>query len=385
MRNVAPNVFARILTVGLRLVPVGKHIMVYGVPSTEGNVVEVARSLVKLTTGPIAWPDAPSDEYLAAVGLNVDRIVRLPRTGTLRTVWYFLRARAVFYSHSIYGNPVPVKRRPIVNIWHGDGFKGGKLFPDRTLRGPSSTYILSASSLIGKYKVNLAGLSEASLLLVGNPRTAQMDAPARPDELKRVGIDCGRPFVVWMPTFRVARDGDGGIAFMNTDDPGADDALARTAESIAVQLGRAGFNLVVKPHRLDATNRAVAGATIIDDDLLTEHAVPLYRLLGASAGLISDYSSVWIDYLYVDRPIGFLINDLAGFRRGREVLAPELISQYPGEVLDSDDRIQYFIADLAARGARDRDRRRDFKRLIGYVESSDSGDDLVRTALGISA
>ena len=35
----------------------------------------------------------------------------------------YLRAEAVFFTHGLYGSPRPSPRKPIVNLWHGDGPK----------------------------------------------------------------------------------------------------------------------------------------------------------------------------------------------------------------------------------------------------------------------
>ena len=63
--------------------------------------------------------------------------------------------------------------------------------------------------------------------------------------------------------------------------------------------------MVVKPHPLDYASRAVENAITVTNGMLDEACVPLYSLLGASSGLISDYSSVWIDYLLHPAPLAF--------------------------------------------------------------------------------
>jgi CDP-glycerol glycerophosphotransferase (TagB/SpsB family) len=236
---------------------------------------------------------------------------------------------------------------------------------------------------MGEIKAKLADTSPSRLLIVGNPRVAQMSSPPSPAQLQALGLDAARPFVLWMPTFRVAQDGGGRIAWSNTANPGSDRALAEVAAAIAEQLELAGITLVVKPHMFDATARDVPGAVILDNDTLMRHGVPLYGLLGASAGLISDYSSVWIDYLAADRPIGFLVNDLDDFRHGRGIAAPELINQYPGERLDSPEGIARFIGDISAAGALGRTSRKQFMDTIGYKASVSSADEVVRVALKI--
>mgnify|MGYP002078642667 CR=1 FL=1 len=384
MKRLRSNLTARALSGLLRVVPPGDHVFVHGMPPTEGNAVEVAKALVKLTDACIVWPDAPPDYYLESLGIPVARVRRLASARSWASLWSFVRARAVFHTHGLYGCPTPSRRHPIVNVWHGDSFKLGRHFPDRKLKGPCATYGIASSVVMGRIKADLSEMPYEQLLIVGNPRTSQMFSPPARRQLEALGIDSARPFVMWMPTFRVAQDSTGRVAWLNTKDPCSDRALANVIATVAERLSEAGFSLVVKPHMLDATARAVPNALILTNEDLMQKRVPLYSLLGASAGLISDYSSVWIDYLAIDRPIGFLVDDLEDFRASRGLAEPQLIRDYPGEHLDSTKGIEAFIADLHSEGELTRARRTDFKEKIGYVVSRNSGEKIVRATLKLA-
>src|SRR6476659_9733933 len=95
---------ARALSVGLRIVRPSRHFYVHGMPSTEGNIVEIARAVANMTDDFIVWPGAPSVDYREAVGIPPDRVKRLRTTRSAQAVWAFLRARAVFHTHGVYGN-----------------------------------------------------------------------------------------------------------------------------------------------------------------------------------------------------------------------------------------------------------------------------------------
>ena len=45
--------------------------------------------------------------------------------------------------------------------------------------------------------------------------------------------------------------------------------------------------------------------------------IPVNRILGKADALISDYSSAAIDYLILDRPIGFLLKDVEEYGNSR--------------------------------------------------------------------
>lgn len=383
MANLKANWVPRLLTILLRIVPADRNTyFVHGIPSTEGNAVETVRAIVNLTDASIAWPDAPPDQYLEKIGIMpAARIRRLPPTRSLKSLWRFLRAKAVFTTHGLYGNPTPAGSKPLINLWHGDGFKGGALFPDRSQKGACATYIVSGSELTGRLKADLAKLPQRRVLPVGNPRMSQFKIPLCVDDRVKLGIDPGQPFVLWMPTFRIAQYEPGKIAWSNTSNPQSDKALTTSASSIAAALWKEGIRLVIKPHRLDAVNRDVLGAITLDDKILSRHCIPLYSVIGASAGLISDYSSVWVDYLALDRPIAFLVDDLDDFSESRPIMFPELIADYPGEQIGSEYGLQNFIDDIRSQGLKGKGQRDTFKSTIGYYDSFSGAEDLVRSVL----
>ena len=146
-----------------------------------------------------------------------------------------------------------------------------------------------------------------------------------------------------------------------------------------MELAVRGLQLVVKPHPMDADRRGWPGAVTVDEDDLVAAGVSLYALLGASAGLITDYSSVWVDYLLLDRPMAFLVPDRGVYDRA--LYPPDILDWVPGEVVDPQDRpFQMFLDDLDGRGREGSAFRQAVARRIGLHRSSTSADDLV-TAL----
>jgi len=117
----------------------------------------------------------------------------------------------------------------------------------------------------------------------------------------------------------------------------------------------------------------------VDEDDLVRAGVGLYALLGASSGLVTDYSSVWVDYLLLDRPLAFLVPDRASYAR---TLHPaDVLDWVPGEVVDRSDRpFRAFLADLDAGGRAGAATRCEVSQRIGLSPSRTAADDLV-TAL----
>lgn len=359
-----------VLRVLSRVVPQSRSVVVTAYPETEGNGIEAARALVGRYAGRVVWlRDAgPVPEQVSALA---DRgLVLLPKA-SLRGLWAYLRAEAVLFTHGLYGSPRPVGRKPVVNLWHGDGPKG--IRPERDAGGLiHSTWFVGSTPLFSHVQADTFGIPRDRVLLTGNPRTDQLWRHVEPDRLRALGIT-GR-FVVWMPTFRRAR----AVGAMRTRGGPLVEDRAGLAD-LAAGLRALDLQLVVKPHPMDADRRSWPGAVTVDEEALAAAGITLYELLGASAGLVTDYSSVWVDYLLVDQPIAFLVPDRDTY--DRDLVPADVLDWVPGEVVDLERRpFREFFADLAVDGVIGAGRRREVAERIGLNQTATSADDLV-TAL----
>lgn len=375
MRNLLIGLLLATLRVTLRVlsrvVPQSRSVVVTASPETEGNGVETARALVRRYAGRVVWlrdrgPVPAEVEALAAQGL-----VLVPKA-SLRGLWAYLRAEAVLFTHGLYGSPRPVDRKPIVNLWHGDG-------PKDITPGPgvgaliASTWFVGSTPLFSRWQASLFGVPDERVLLTGNPRTDQLWDPPSAAALAELGIV--GDFVVWMPTFRRPR----AVGAVRVHDGGPVEEQRAGLDDLAAGLRERGLQLVVKPHPLDADRRRWPGALSVEEADLAAAGVTLYGLLGASVGLVTDYSSVWVDYLLLDRPLAFLVPDRHQYDRA---LHPaDVLDWVPGEVVDlAHHPFAEFLADVAADGDLGAGRRRAVAARIGLEQSATAADDLV-TAL----
>ncbi len=76
--------------------------------------------------------------------------------------------------------------------------------------------------------------------------------------------------------------------------------------------------------------------------------VSLYQLIGSSDALISDISSVWVDYLALNRPIGFYIPDLDDLNTQRGLNVDNLEEILPGPRIDTPESATEFLRQVGA-------------------------------------
>lgn len=79
----------------------------------------------------------------------------------------------------------------------------------------------------------------------------------------------------------------------------------------------------------------------ITDDKLLKFNVQVNQLLENADILLTDYSSVFYDYLLLNRPIGFMIRDIKEYSRG--FFSDDPLSEMPGEKISSLQQLKEFI------------------------------------------
>jgi CDP-glycerol glycerophosphotransferase len=370
------RVVAAAISAGLRVVPVRPHAVVYGLPATEGNAVEVVRALLRRYRGVVYWLDAPPPDLLRAYGIAASPKLRCVPRLSPRGVVSYLTAELVLFTHGLYGNPSPPARRVFVNLWHGDGIKAN----DSRMRshdgGASSRYVVGSTTLLTDRKARDLGLDPSRAIIVGNPRTDQLRVAPPPGALGRLGLSDTTPFVVWMPTFRVARQ-SGVTAGWSDAGLGDPDELARQIQLGIDVLTARGIAVAVRFHPLDGQPLSFRDVAVLGDDQLRTVGVGLYRVLGAAAGLISDYSSVVTDFLLLDRPIGFVVPDRDAYRAGRGLYPPDAMDWLPGPVLDTTADFAAYADDIVSGGNGFAATRRDTRQRLGLVEGDNAADALL--------
>ncbi|MCI9422346.1 MAG: hypothetical protein HFG81_06470 [Dorea sp.] len=105
--------------------------------------------------------------------------------------------------------------------------------------------------------------------------------------------------------------------------------------------------LLCKNHYLQKTSkkRNLSHIKYIDNNLLQKNGHDIYQLMAASDALITDFSSIYMDFLLLDRPVGFFCNSIADYTRGFTMEHPE--KYMPGMKIHDNNELKEFIADLA--------------------------------------
>ena len=375
----AKRLVLRPLLIGLLVVlRPRRHVVVFGLPDLEGNAVEVLRWLVEHGHQRVYWLTQSGRRETVDWALpdgDPERRVHVVRKSSWAGIALFLTARYVFYSHQMYFSLPPRGGRVFVNLWHGDGPKLSDA--ERPISAVDS-YMVSGTRAWGTRKARARSLSESRLLVVGNPRIDQLTRPASDAALQRLGIRPDVPFLLWAPTYRHAGV-PGRVYWRDNAKLSANEGLASVWRSVLSDEGVGGrLQAVAKPHPLDIDDYTVYGMPVVTYDSLADAQVGLYQLLARASAVVTDYSSIWTDYLPLGRPIGLYCPDFDTYMSSRLMDREEFEHFRPGPLLHDAAALTSFCREVAEGHDVDGEQRRLVIERLGAVLDPGAADRLMR-------
>lgn len=329
-----PRLLRALTPVLLSAVPASDRVVVHGWRDGEENALRVAGALTRRcaaqTRITLLCEDpresrAQLDLALRHTDWDPSRL-EIVRKNSPRGYLRFLQARLVLMTHGLFGNPPPGSSRLHVLLGHGHGPKSGQ-----DPRAPLyySTQLATTNNAVWGHAVISTQIRAASatVSVTGNPRDDAFADDVERERLTALGLRPDARYVLWLPTHRPDR---ASVAEQLDDSESAKlDALRRLCDEH-------GIDLVTKAHQLDDQENALAwGMHVVTSESLRDAGLSFFQLLALSSGLISDYSSVWVDYLRTGKPFGLLLPDLARFDAERGFNQPS-IPDVAGEAILSD-------------------------------------------------
>lgn len=267
-------------------------------------------------------------------------------------LWNQMRSSLVVYSYRGDGF-IPFKSfrsQKIVDTMHGSPLKAigysrtdhksnSQIFPySRTF-----DYILCLSDYFKEVVQERFGASEEQCLVLGYPRNDMIFK----DESFLTQVKMEEKYekvILWMPTWRNSIIGNSGISedkysfpILNIDN----------IKHVNELLESKNILLVIKPHpfqiSLELFQADQSNIKIIDNEFLDKHGVDLYKALNSFDGLITDYSSVYFDYLLTNKTIGFTMDDFDFYSGYQGFSVDDPLSLMPGyKITDLDGLIKFF-------------------------------------------
>lgn len=175
------------------------------------------------------------------------------------------------------------------------------------------SYMLVASEHVRPTMARDFHMDPDRVYALGYPRNDALTGPGR--DLKTVFPGEFRKVIVWYPTFRQNKTGSrtGAVNAL----PVIHDAEAAVRLNAAAKEN--GILIVVKPHFAQdisyITKYDLSNILFIDDSFFEKNALSSYEFVGSCDALITDYSSIYFDYLLCDKPVAVVWEDIEDYRK----------------------------------------------------------------------
>ena len=257
--------------------------------------------------------------YKILISSNEKITERLPLNvhyiNTLNGVIDYLRAGHVFYAFGripIY----PSKNQYVVQMWHGTPFKAPDKRQLQTVSRKSYyTSMLISSDYFKEVVKRAQGVKDENIVICGQPRTDIMFGQFE----KYPELSGYKKVVIWMPTFRKSKT----LGYADIKEIESFTPIFHTSDYINLNewLKKSNILLIIKLHPMedisDFESMNLSNLFLLSHSEFISKKWNLYKLIAQCDAMITDYSSVFYDFMLLDRPIAFTVDDIEGYKEGR--------------------------------------------------------------------
>lgn len=237
-----------------------------------------------------------------------------------------------------------------VQLWHGCGFKTRLNFQSCEKR---YEFMAVSSDLYAMIHSKIFGLRRDQLLVTGYPKQDWLMKKEHRDYREILGLTHAQKYIFWLPTYRQANDvlnqkngytldSELGLPIVNTIEE------MRMLNTI---LQKVKVVLVIKLHPYQKKEMirdlCFSNIVFVDNEQLYRNDIQINQLLSMADALISDYSSVAVDFLLLNRPMAFMLQDLSFYEERRGFIFDNVCEYLPGKEIYSVEDVCLFIEEIS--------------------------------------
>ena len=346
--RIALNVVCRpirpVLYAFFRLFPINRRLIVF---ESEPDFCDNTWALYQYLKGGkkyrFIWVVAYPERYD-----NTSDTVFISRLGPgLRLKSYYYHARAAFliFSHCTLPDHIRNKDQVLIYTSHGCAIKAGK--------GAGSLhfdYTLSLGKNVIGAQAAFCGCDREIVIPLGYPRNDILLQNRGTGGENPFSTGKNRKVILWMPTFRASPreaisedscDTQTGLPLF-VDNESLDELNSFLQEN--------DVEIILKIHHLQSRKptyeRSYSHLVFLTDEAIRKKGLQLYEIVGKSDALITDYSSISFDYYLVDKPIGFILDDMASYQSDRGFVWDDILQVMPGHHIFDKDAFFRFLQEV---------------------------------------
>ncbi|TWI59880.1 CDP-glycerol glycerophosphotransferase family protein [Halalkalibacter nanhaiisediminis] len=239
---------------------------------------------------------------------------------------YALKSQLVISTHGFY------KLRSdnqLLNLWHGIPIKSmgymNKMKTDNS-EEIKDDYFLSTSNFYNTIMNSCIGLTVEKYCIAGYPRNDYLfNQEGKGNLEKLIKVRPEGNVLLFMPTYRDVSSSESKgqnerennmFGFTSFDFQKFNSFLERNSLVLLLKLHPNEETLFSEKYKKYSSKNII----LIKEEDLEQQKMDFYKILNAVDLLITDYSSIYFDYLLLDRPIIFTPKDLIEYRENRGFL-----------------------------------------------------------------
>lgn len=335
MKKIILALFISTLRVVNTIVPKNKSLWLFhSVPDFAGNTRVLYEYLI--TTSQI---DGKRILWLVESTESQERLreaaIPAVRRKSFKGIWCCFRASRIYTTHP-HVFMLKVKTQLLVNLWHGMPIKAIGFFEDHSTIAEKRRWIsridytIVTSELMRAVLSAAFGLLPSKVLVAGQPRTDRFfmtNSSTRGFLEKTCRVRSKERVVLLLPTYRRDSEGKSSLTVLESHISDLNNVLKEKEAHV-----------IIKPHPLELCDFDSIQSDrihVVSDNQLGRAGVELYDLVREASVLCTDYSSVYVDYLMLDRPIIFLVPDMVEYVRTRGFLLHPFSFWTPGPKVKS--------------------------------------------------
>lgn len=329
--------YYQILSFINKFIPKKNKIVIYGGEFLDDNSEAMFRYLNDKTDYEVVCICNKSLKYKSRENV---RIIK----NTYRNAFIELSTSRVLIDSSFHTVKMkPTKNQLFIQCWHGSPLKS---MNDPANNGKYYSIFFYASDFFKSYLQEYFHTTKDNMICLGGPRNDYLFEPQINNY--RCEEYAGYKYrVIWMPTFRQGL----GRTESNVDIPILN---ATIISELDERLKELDIALIIKPHRVQIgsfehllSKYNPTNISIISDEYFIKHNIPLYSFVANMDALLTDYSSIYFDFLLLNKPIGFAIDDIEQYSFNRGFAFTNPLELMPGKKIKSIKELISFFEDIA--------------------------------------
>jgi len=273
--------------------------------------------------------------------------ISVVKKNSLMGLLNYITSKYIFYTHSPFNGLECLDKQIVINLWHGMPLKNiGYLDNNNEKDIPQFTYTIASSAQFQEVISNVFGVNKSKVLVTGLPRNDELNKFKNILSKLKIDGEKYRKKILWMPTFRktlladTINDGlqkDGELPLLSNNE----------IEDFNKYLNDNNDLLTIKLHPMDSLQKKdfseLSNIKIITNDDFKNIGEQLYSLFQEFDALITDYSSVYFDFMLLNKPIGFLMDDLEEYKGSRGFVFEDINEWMPGPIIKNVTQLKTFV------------------------------------------